>query len=287
MASRSSAIRSFVFQLSKIHQCGMDTDYHDHRRKWEIRWYDGPTEATVHAAVERQLPEYKEIICTDRSFSEEAIVLAAIRCFVSGEDKRWLDLRYAAQRSLEDVAFPMRTASARENAMVERVLKESAQERGRGRDATYALELLKERRGIGWLLAPPVPAQDSRQSETDAPVSAALEPTPVELLTARYARGDLGEAWRQRAAPMPAAEAFAAALVDEEIDKEAALAALALVMELQAALDANTATLMAKARGAGGSWNDVGQALGGITKQSAAKKYQVLTRSTEKPSAAG
>ncbi|MFD7828475.1 hypothetical protein [Kitasatospora sp. NPDC059803] len=289
MASRSTAIRSFVHQMAKTYDCAMDTDYYDHRRRWEIRWHDGPTEATVRAAVARQLPQHQEVIALCRDLSEEAIVLGAIRCYITGEVHQWNDLRYAAQRSLEDVAHPLRTATARESAMVERVLEESAQETrwGRDRDASYALALLKERRGIGWLLTPPVPAQDGRQPEADAPVPAALELSPVELLTARYALGEQGAAWRERAAAMPAAQAFDAALADEEIDKETALAALRLVAERQAALDAATVLLIGRARAAGGSWSDVGRALGGITKQSAAKKYQVLTDSTRAASANG
>ncbi|MFD4397279.1 hypothetical protein [Kitasatospora sp. NPDC058478] len=289
MASRSTAIREFVRQMAKIHQADVDADYYDHKRRWEIRWHDGPTEATVRAAVERQIPEHQEIIYTSRDFSDEVLVLAALRLFVADEAHHWGDLRYAAQRSLEDVAHPMRTATARESAMVERVLEESAQETrwGRSRDADYALALLKERRGIGWLLTPPAPAQDSRQPEADAPVPAVLELSPVELLTARYALGEQGAAWRERAAAMPAGAAFDAALADEEIDKETALAALRLVAERQAALDAATALLIDRARADGGSWSDVGRALGGITKQSAQKKRRTLTDSTRAASANG
>ncbi|GAA2842457.1 hypothetical protein [Kitasatospora aburaviensis] len=288
MASRSSEIRTFVRQMSKIHQCDMDVEYHDARRYWVINWHDGPTREAVLAAIQRQLPEHKDIVYTGRYLSDEATVLGAIRCYVSGEVHRWNDLRYAAERLLEDVAFPLRTATARESAMVERLLEESAQDRpwGRDRNADHALELLTERKGIGWLFTPAA-APDGRQPEADGHMPPALAPLPVELLTARYARGDHSIAWRERAAPMPLAEAFAAALADEEIDRDAALAALTLVADLQAVLDANTATLMARARGAGGSWSDVGQALGRITKQSAAKKYGVLTRPAKRPSASG
>ncbi|MFJ3793500.1 hypothetical protein [Kitasatospora sp. NPDC090091] len=287
MASRSSEIRAFVRQMSKIHQCDMDAEYYDARQHWVIRWHDGPTRKAMLAAVQRHLPEHKDIVYAGRDLSDEATVLGAIRCYVSGEVHRWNTPRYAAEHLLEDVAFPLRTATARELAMVERLLEESAQDRpwGRDRNADHALELLTERKGIGWLLTPPA-APDGRQPEADA-APPVLEPTPVELLTARYARGDQGTAWRERATPMPLVEAFAAALADEEIDRDAALAALTLVADLQAVLDANTAALMARARGAGGSWSDVGQALGGITKQSAAKKYGVLTSPAKRASANG
>ncbi|MFD0351679.1 hypothetical protein ACFQ0M_48395 [Kitasatospora aburaviensis] len=108
------------------------------------------------AAIQRQLPEHKDIVYTGRYLSDEATVLGAIRCYVSGEVHRWNDLRYAAERLLEDVAFPLRTATARESAMVERLLEESAQDRpwGRDRNADHALELLTERKGIGWLFTP-------------------------------------------------------------------------------------------------------------------------------------
>ncbi|MFF2078373.1 hypothetical protein ACFVXG_26905 [Kitasatospora sp. NPDC058162] len=51
--------------------------------------------------------------------------------------------------------------------------------------------------------------------------AAALTPAPAELLTAR---GEYGAAWHARAEPMTLAEAFTAALADENIDKDAALA---------------------------------------------------------------
>ncbi|MGA5819850.1 hypothetical protein ACPC54_18560 [Kitasatospora sp. NPDC094028] len=283
--SRSSEIRSFVQRISTRHGCAMETDYYDHKKKWEIRWHDGPTTATVLADVAQRLPDHKEIIYASRDFSEEAIVLSAIRLFSSGEAGQWLDLRYFAIRSLEDVAFPLRTATPRESAMVERALEESAQETrwGRDRDADYALKLLKERRGIGWLLAPPT---EDRQLEADAPLLVVPDVTPIELLTSRYARGDHGAAWRECAEPMPPADAFAAALADPEPDQDSSLAALALVAHLRTQLDGQEAALIGRARGAGASWADVGQVLG-MAKQSAHKRYAKLIAPPAPPSANG
>ncbi|MFJ7280897.1 hypothetical protein [Kitasatospora sp. NPDC098663] len=285
MASRSSAIRSFVREMPTVYDCELDAEYYDDRHHWVIRWTDGPTRATVLAAVARQLPKHKGIVHAGRDLSDEATMLGAIRLYATGESARWRCVDgWAAGHHLEDVAHPLRTATSRELAMIERVLEESVQDTqwGRRRYAADALDLLQERHGIGWLLTSPVGS--ARQPEADAPGAAALQPSPIEALTARYARAENATTWRTRAEPMPVAEAFAAALADEEIDKDAALAALALVAELQAALDANTATLMDRARTADGSWSDVGRAMGGITKQSASRKYQVLA-SPDKPSA--
>jgi hypothetical protein len=113
-----------------------------------------------------------------------------------------------------------------------------------------------------------------------------LQLGPIELLTSRYARGDHGAAWRERAAPMPAAEAFAAALADPEPDTESSLAALALVAELRAVLDGQEVALIDRARGTGASWTDVGQVLG-MAKQSAHKRYALLSSRMTPPSASG
>ncbi|MFF4924272.1 hypothetical protein ACFY4B_27120 [Kitasatospora sp. NPDC001261] len=282
--SRSTEIRSFVYRLSKIHGCPMETDYYDHRKKWEIRWHDGPTSSLVLAAVARQLPDHREIIYASRDFSEEAIVLSAIRLFASGEASQWRDLRYAAIRALEDIGFPLRTATDRESAMVERALEESARDTrwGRDRDADYALKLLTDRRGIGWLLAPP--AAGDRHPEADTPLAAVPRLTPIELLTSHYAHGDHAAAWRERAAPMPAAEAFAAALADPEPGQDCALAALALVEHLRATLDSQEVAIIDRARAAGASWTDVGQVLR-IARQSAHKHYKTLAARPAPPSA--
>ncbi|MFJ4679219.1 hypothetical protein [Kitasatospora sp. NPDC088783] len=263
--------------MSKTYGCAITAEYYDHKKRWELRWHDGPTAATVLAAVGRQIPEHREIVYAARYFSDEAMVLAAIRLYATGKESEYYSLGYAAERFLEDVADPMSTATEREAAMVDQALDASAGTNQWGtREWRDALELLTLHGGIGWLLAPPPPAEGDYRFEVDALSAAAPSLAPLERLTARYARGEDLLAWRRGATTMPVRAAVDAVLGDPEADKAAVVAALELVPLLQAELDARTADLIDLVRAGGGSWAEVGRAMGGITKQSAAAKYGVL-----------
>ncbi|MFD9688416.1 hypothetical protein ACFWXO_21980 [Kitasatospora sp. NPDC059088] len=43
--------------MSKVYGCFLNSEYYHDRRHWVIRWDDGPTEATMKKAIERQLPD--------------------------------------------------------------------------------------------------------------------------------------------------------------------------------------------------------------------------------------
>ncbi|WP_282204243.1 hypothetical protein [Kitasatospora fiedleri] len=233
--------------MSKTYRCTITADYYDDKRRWELRWHDGPTAATVVAAVGRQLPEHREVVSPGRRYSDEAMVLAAIRLYAAGRDREYYGLDYAAARFLEDVADPMSTATAREAAMVERALDASAGTNVWGtREWRDALNLLTRHGGIGWLLESQPPGGEEGRPEADAPSAPAL--APLKRLTARYARGEDLLAWRKGVATMSVRTAVDAVLADPEAYKDAAVAALELVPLLQVELDARTADLIDRVR---------------------------------------
>ncbi|MFI5987566.1 hypothetical protein ACIBEA_42730 [Streptomyces sp. NPDC051555] len=74
-----------------------------------------------------------------------------------------------------------------------------------------------------------------------------VELTPIEALTAHYASGEAERAWRRRMVPLTPLEAFSTAQADEQPPSATVEAALTLLPELHAALDAAAVRLRARA----------------------------------------
>ncbi|MFJ3793865.1 hypothetical protein [Kitasatospora sp. NPDC090091] len=238
--SRSTTIRKFAHGLAQAHDCAIDAAPDD-GRTWSLRWHDGPTRNHVRESVDRELPEHADIIRLHRELSAEATVLGAIRAYTTGNidtysNIRPWNLRDAAQNLLQDVADPLAGATDRERALVAHLLDTTARTAGgfTYRDADNALDALVEHRGIGWLLTTTVPGAN---------------PTPLEILTAHYAR-EHADVFRTAGTPMPARAAWNAVLADPAPVPEAAQAGLALLPILRAELDAAEERLRAAATGA-------------------------------------
>ncbi|MGA5822150.1 hypothetical protein ACPC54_30325 [Kitasatospora sp. NPDC094028] len=234
--SRSTEIRRFFTTLGKTLGCTFDPVYEDRDKRWCVTWQDGPTAGKVRRSVDRNLKEYAELIGLSREYSDEATVLGALRAFTTGaieqytglaQVKTWT-LRDVGRGLLKDVADPLSAADERERHLVDHLLTITARTLSWGisRDADYALELLAERRGVGFLLTPDAAVEQP-------PVTL----TPLERLTERYAQGVQAVDWRRRGATMSAGEAFAAVTADPEPTPEIARAALALIPAMRAELD--------------------------------------------------
>ncbi|AUG75123.1 hypothetical protein CFP65_0139 [Kitasatospora sp. MMS16-BH015] len=206
----------------------------DHRR-WTLRWYDGPTIATIRTALDAAGPAGAEAAAR-RDLSTRALALAAIRETRAGAMRRWVGSwgqRYHLEQLLHDQPHPERTAHAREAAMLERLLRTATTGAGRWAvpDESRAFELVA-RDGIAWLLPQPLP-----QHRLAAPgVTDGLALDPLEFLTARYATGVHRTAWETALTTMPLRSAVAAVQADPAATPEAAEAALALLPALEAQL---------------------------------------------------
>ncbi len=291
-ASASTRLRTHVWGLAKVYDCQSTMDVRSEGRgKWRISWTDGPSVTRVSRSIDRDLPDLAGIRF-DRDYQPRTTVLGALRVVAAATEDRmarltdplWGGLESAAREHLDDVTDPWEGATARERAMVERLLDRTARRDAWGdiafEDEDAALDELLRRRGVTWLLEP---ASDTtapepiRQAEPDA-IADALVLTPLELLTARYAAGADRQAWDQGAQPMAASRLFAQAADDSAIGKPEALAALGLAAAVRAEADAREARLIDAARAAGASWAEVGGTLG-MTKQSAAERRARLTPS--------
>ncbi|MFF2080574.1 hypothetical protein ACFVXG_38150 [Kitasatospora sp. NPDC058162] len=284
-------LRNHVRGLAKTYNCQATMGVRSEGRgKWRVYWTDGPSVTRVSRSIARDLPDLTGIRF-DRDHERRPMLLGALRVVATATEERmerltdrvWGDLESAAREHLDDVTDPWESATARERAMVERLLAHTARRDPWGdtfEDEDAALAELLRRRGVTWLLEP---AADTtvpgpvRQAEPDATADA-LALTPLELLTARYAAGGDRRAWDQGAQPTPAGHLFAQAVGDAGIGKAEALAALSLAAGVRAEADAGEARLIDAARAAGASWTEVGGILG-MTKQSAAERRARLTPS--------
>ncbi|GAA4879934.1 hypothetical protein [Kitasatospora terrestris] len=223
-------VRRLADRLSAQYHTAISPQYDQGRRSWTLRWYDGPTAASVRAALGRAEPEHAAVLVR-RDVSTRALALAAIRETRAGAMHRFVGSwgqRYHLEQLLVDRADPDRPEGPREAAMLERLLT-AATEGGRwsAPDESRAFELVA-RHGIAWLLpADRLAGPDDRDG---------LALRPLEYLTARYATGVHRTAWETALATLPLRTAVAAAQADPEPVPDAARAALALLPDLRAQL---------------------------------------------------
>jgi hypothetical protein len=250
-SDRSRRVRAFAHDLSDRLQADIKATY-DSGSRWYLEWVDGPTRATVRAAVDTADLAGAQIR-TARGRSVRAAAVAAVRLAAAGEftiGRRWGVPLSQIEHHLDDIDHPEQTVDEREEHMVGRLLA-AATPPGQHWPDDYRIGELVAENGLAWLLD-----------------GARL--TPLEVLTARYAQGEAARAWRERTETMPVRPAVEAALTDPNLEPAAALATLTLLRELRVDQERAEAAAIAAARRAEVSWADIGTALG-VSKQSAHK----------------
>ncbi|MET8696903.1 hypothetical protein ABZV65_30685 [Streptomyces bauhiniae] len=239
LADRSARLRRLAGSLTE--QFGLpwghrqiNAEYDERRREWTYTWVDGPTVAQVRRAAKKAQPEAVKGLLYQRQFSDEASVMAVVRMALAAEpideDFHGRAFRFS---ELEDFLANIKNPAPKA-----------------GREATIVANLLKTSEGHGynfwdtWNRASDFVAKNGFARTLDG-----VELTPLELLTARYAEGRAERAWRFRLAPLTPLEAFSAVQADKKAKEDALGAALSLLPELHAALDAAAADMTTRLNG--------------------------------------
>ncbi|MFF4188188.1 hypothetical protein ACFYZ9_33835 [Streptomyces sp. NPDC001691] len=206
-----------------------ELDEYARPKRWTFMWRDGPTETQVRRAAAKLDKEVLDEVAYRRGYSDTSYAIAAIR-FLRERGAREGELRagvsiYDAQRLLDTLKNPG-PRDDRERHMAARLLEASKRHPQCFGDGDAICREATER-GLSPLLrgegAPPL--------------------MPIEVLTERYASGPASALWMFRLTPLTPLEAFAAVQADEKAAPEHVSAALALLPELHAALDAAAASL--------------------------------------------
>lgn len=237
IANRSARLRRLAAKLTE--QFGLpwgptaiEPYYDETYREWSFRWPDGPTVAQVQRAARAAEPEATVGLKYSRRLSAETYALGVLRITLSSEPlNKDFDSPWIHPSTVEDLFEKTKNPKARA-----------------GREATIVANIVvqSEAHGRSWV-------GDGRMVcdyVADKGIAAFLtdvELTPLESLTAPYAQGQAERAWRRRLVPLTALEAFSAVQADEQAPPDAVAAALALLPELHAALDAAAAGLRARA----------------------------------------
>ncbi|WP_228984239.1 hypothetical protein [Streptomyces sp. DH12] len=237
VSNRSARLRRLARALNE--QYGLDYRQHqqiepeyDDARTWTYTWTDGPTVEQVKRAARKADPEATDGLRYERRLSQETFVLGLVRHSGDRETETdGLERPYLAEMAVEElwrkVPSP-KPRTERERLLVEAIVTEANGGRGRGWASRYELCRLVQERGLAPFL------------------ERAVELAPIEVLTVRYASGRGSMAWRHRLKPLTAQEAFSAVQADPEAPADAVAAALTLVPELHAALDAAAAALRSR-----------------------------------------
>ncbi|MFJ9239742.1 hypothetical protein ACIRJ3_32745 [Streptomyces anulatus] len=233
-----SASLSEHFKLEYSKHEWIEAQYDDRRAEWTLAWIDGPTVGQVTRAARAADKEAVEGLRYERRYSQQAYALGAIGWARAGADLQGGNGWWAASRVEEHLAKvknPGRPKPGRETAMVERLITAADGDRGRHWAEGSEICGLVDKRGLSWLLIPA-----GKPTER-------LPLTPLEVLTARYARGEKQRAWSQHLTPLTELEAFAVVQADPEAPAEAVAAVLELVPDVHAAIDAAVADLRTRA----------------------------------------
>ncbi|WP_330335623.1 hypothetical protein OHS33_38980 (plasmid) [Streptomyces sp. NBC_00536] len=237
VANRSARLRKLASKLTS--QFGLpwgpeaiDPRYDDVRREWSFEWPDGPTVAQVRRAANAADPEATEGLLYRRTLSAETYALGVLRITVASDPAN------------KDFESPWILPSH-----VEKLFEKTKSPKARGREAAIVANIVamsEASGGPGWGGESQVIC-DHVKKKGIAGFLTGVELTQVEALTQRYASGDAERAWRRRMAPLTPLEAFSAVQADEQPPAAAVEAALALLPELHAALDAAADRLRARA----------------------------------------
>ncbi|MFD4933371.1 hypothetical protein [Streptomyces virginiae] len=236
VANRSARLRKLAGKLTT--QFGLpwgpaaiEAHYNEPNREWSFEWWDGPTLAQVRRAASAAEPEAAQGLVYRRKLSEETYALGVLR------------LTLAADPADKDLHSPWVPPSA-----VEEHFGKAKNPQPRGREEVIVSNIVAEAKGSspGWGGHGQVIC-DHVAKRGIAGFLTGVELTPIEALTARYARGEAERAWRRRLVPLTPLEAFSAVQADEQPPAAAVEAALSLLPELHAALDAAADRLRARA----------------------------------------
>lgn len=242
--NRSARIRKLAtglsehFKLEYTKHEWIEAEYDDHRAEWTLSWTDGPTLGQVTRVARAADKEVTEGLRYQRHYSQQAYALGAIRWALAGEDLQGGTDWWAASRvedHLGKVKNPGRPKPGRETDMVERLIEAADADRGRNYAQGADICGLVNKRGLSWLLTP------AGKPDQWLPL------TPLELLTAHYARGDKQRAWWNHLTLLTELEVFAAVQADPEAPGEAVAAVLALVPDVHRVIDAAVADLRTRA----------------------------------------
>ncbi|MBV1940846.1 hypothetical protein KUF83_30390 [Streptomyces sp. BV286] len=217
------------YGLPRDRQIEAEIDDYARPKRWTFVWRDGPTETQLRRAAAQLDKEALDGVGCRREYSDTAYAVAAIRCLRDGdpgEDPYHAGVSvYDAGRLLDTTKNPG-PSDDRERHMAARLVKASERRPSVYGDGDAICREATEK-GLSPLLR-----------GEDAPAL-----TPIELLTERYARGSASALWMYRLTPVTPLEAFAAVQADEKASPEHIAAALTLLPELHAALDAAAASL--------------------------------------------
>ncbi|MFD7861520.1 hypothetical protein [Streptomyces sp. NPDC059783] len=236
--NRSARIRKLAttlseqFKLEYSKRQWIEPEYDDRRAEWTLSWTDGPTVTQVTRAARAADKEAVDGVHYERRYSQQTYALGAIGWARAGADLQGGNGWWAVsqvEEFLAKVKNPGRPKPGRESDMVERLIKAADGDRRRHWAEGSEICGLVDNRGLAWLLV--------RAEKPDERL------TPLEVLTARYARGEKQRAWWQHLTPLTELEAFAAVQADPEAPAEAVAAVRELVPDVHAAIDAAVADL--------------------------------------------
>ncbi|MFD9248293.1 hypothetical protein [Streptomyces bottropensis] len=232
---RAERLRRVAWKLTEQyglpHDRQIEAEIDDYARpkRWVFSWRDGPTEAQLRRDAAKLDKEALDGVGFRREYSDTAYAVAAIRCLRDGDPG---DDAYHANVSLFEAGRLLDTtknpgpSDDRERYMATRLVKASERRSSVYGDGDAICREATER-GLSPLL----------RGEDAPPL------TSIELLTDRYASGSASALWMYRLIPMTPLEAFAAVQADPKASPEHIAAALTLLPELHAALDAAAASL--------------------------------------------
>ncbi|MEU0938992.1 hypothetical protein [Embleya sp. NPDC005971] len=255
---RTRRARALATDLGRHFDVDATAEYRD---RWVIRWVDGPTENTARSWVARRVPDMVDVAYLYRDLSRRAWAVGAVRAAVDGAygdgyvTVRPYEVEGATAPYIRDREYPDRLDGVRE-VLVERLLASLPADSWRAE--REAAEVVAER-GLAVLVE-----------------GAGLDVlTPGEVLTARYAdtRAEV-MAWERTLGTLPTAVLVERALADPGIDREGALALVALLPELRAGWEATEAAIL-RAAGRVATGTAIGERLG-ISRQAVSLRLAAL-----------
>ena len=239
-------------------------------KKWRLSWSDGPTSATMKSLlgepeITRLAPDLPaEAWALYRTEQPMAIAVRMVALALEGKlppFPRDYEIKWAAETAARHTDYPEQTDDPLCAEIAARLHKEA------DGSETRMGELITER-GIAWLH----PAHQDTPEDEQPPVDLSDPQHAVRLLTTRYAKSQEEVAWRRSLTPIPARDAVMRTLADPDAEKDALLAAYALLPLLRAELDGIEGQLMERSRDQGATWPEIGR-VRGTTEQAAQQLF--------------
>jgi hypothetical protein len=205
--SRSTQIHRLVADTEKTVGVHIRAEYDDRDREWGLYWSNGPSAETLKAHLTRLARRAgldMGLFALHRLVQSDALAVQAVRYLrttFTGEDRYGYDGALAREidRAAEQTDHPGRPADEREAVLATRLLAAE----GGFTDPHSLTRRLLQQGGLAALLG-----EDLQTARPGDRLWAS------EYLTARYASGAHRLVWERHLQPMPAGEAFAAAVAD-------------------------------------------------------------------------